>query len=159
MIGRMEAARQWWLSRSDRERVLVAVMLAAVLGVVGWYGVVTPLRDAAEASQDRVETAASRLASLRTMAGASAPRAGRSSGAPQALVEASAAKAGVLIARRRQDATGQFTIWVSAIDARILLPWVAALEREGGVTVADFTASRLDGGVVEAEITFAGVAQ
>ncbi|OYX96960.1 MAG: hypothetical protein B7Y78_02660 [Caulobacter sp. 35-67-4] len=63
------------------------------------------------------------------------------------------------VARRRQDANGQFTIWITAIDARTLLPWVAAVEREGGVTVADFTASRLDGGVIEAEITFAGAAR
>jgi len=159
MIERIDAARQWWLSRSDRERVLLAVMLVAVLGVVGWYGVISPLRSAAEDSRERVETAAGKLASLKAAARANAPQSGRSDAAPQVLVEASAVKAGVPIARRRQDANGQFTIWVTAIDARTLLPWVAAVEREGGVTVADFTASRLDGGVIEAEITFAGAAR
>lgn len=156
MIGQIEAARQWWLSRSDRERVLLAVMLVIVLGVGGWYGVVSPLRHAAQAEQARVKAAAVRLVSLKAMAAASAPRSGRSVGAPQALVEASAAKAGVPISRRRQDANSGFTIWIDAIDARALLPWVAALEQEGGVVVADFTASRRDGGLVEAEITFAG---
>lgn len=159
MIARIEAARQWWMSRTDRERALLAIMSAAVLGVAGWYGVVSPIREAAATSLDRVETAARRLASLKAMARVSAPQLGRSAAAPQALVEASAAKAGMPIARRRQDANGRFTIWITAIDARTLLPWVAAVEREGGVTVADFTASRLDGGVIEAEITFAEVAR
>lgn len=159
MIDRIEAARQWWLSRTDRERVLLGVMLAAVLGVLGWYGIISPLRDAVEAGQVRVETAARRLASLKAMARVNAPQPGGGAATPQAVVEASAAKAGVPIARRRQDANGQFTIWIAAIDARTLLPWVAAVEREGGVKVADFTASRLDGGVVEAEITFAGAAR
>lgn len=159
MIERIEAARQWWMSRSDRERVLLAVMLAAVLGVVGWYGIISPLRSAAEDSQTRVETAARKLASLKAAARVNASQPARTAAAPQVLVEASAVKAGVPIARRRQDANGQFTIWIEAIDARILLPWVAAVEREGGFTVADLTASRLDGGVVEAEITFAGAAQ
>ncbi|HQR89734.1 MAG TPA: type II secretion system protein GspM, partial [Caulobacter sp.] len=137
MIERIDAARQWWLSRSDRERALLAVMLVAVLGVVGWYGVISPLRSAAEDSQQRVETAARKLASLKAASRENAPQPGQSAAAPQVLVEASAIKAGVPIARRRQDANGQFTIWITAIDARTLLPWVAAVEREGGVTVAD----------------------
>lgn len=155
MNARMETARLWWLSRSGREQVLLAVMAVAVLGVVGWYGVIAPLHDLATSGRERVETASTQLARLKVVARAQA-LSGRPGGAsPQALVEASAAKAGVPISRRRQEASGQFTIWITAIDARVVLPWTASLEREGAVRVANFTASRLDGGLVEVEVTFA----
>jgi general secretion pathway protein M len=156
MNGRIEAVRQWWLALSARERLMLSVLGVVLLAVVGWYGVATPLMGLSKASRERVELASTQLASLRALAasrpaGAAAP----SAGTAQSLVEAAAGKAGVSIARRRQDANGRFTIWVSTIDARALLPWLASLERDGGVAVTDFTASRQDNGAVEAEITFA----
>lgn len=160
MNGRLEAARVWWFSRSERERVMLATMGALLAAVIGWYGVITPLRSASEASRERVEVASKQLASLRALASSRAATATPASAATvQAVVEAAAGKGGVPIARHRQDANGRFTIWVTTIDARALLPWVAALEREGGVSVTDFTASRLDTGAVEAEITFAKAAR
>ena len=159
MNGRVEAARLWWFSRTARERLLLTVMAAALAAVIGWYGVMAPLAAASKAGQVRLERAALRLTSLRALAPASIRSGPSSAATPQALVEAAAGKVGLPIARHRQDANGRFTIWITAIDAKILLPWVAILEREGGLTVTDFTASRLDSGVVEAEITFARVAR
>jgi len=156
MNGHMEAAGQWWLSRSPRERVMLGVMGVVLLAVIGWYGVAMPLNSLSKSSRERVELASTRLGELRSWASAR-PAATTTSreGTAQSLVEAAAGKVGVSIARRRQDANGRFTIWVSTIDARALLPWLASLERDGGVAVTDFTASRLDNGAVEAEITFA----
>lgn len=156
MNGRMEAAVQWWLSRSPRERVMLGLMSVVLLAVIGWYGVAMPLKSLSKSSRERVELASTRLGELRSWASAR-PAAATTSreGTAQSLVEAAAGKVGVSIARRRQDANGRFTIWVSTIDARALLPWLASLERDGGVAVTDFTASRLDNGAVEAEITFA----
>ncbi|ATC33436.1 type II secretion system protein M [Caulobacter vibrioides] len=158
MNGRLEAARLWWSARTGREQVLLAVMTAALVGVLGWYGVVTPLMAASDAAQARVEKASIQWGALRGLA-AGANRSTASGGAtPQAVVEAAASKVGLPIARHRQDANGRFTIWIAAIDSKILLPWTASLEREGGVKVTDFTASRLDNGLLEAEITFARAA-
>ncbi len=156
MNDRMEAAGQWWLSRSPRERVMLGLMSVVLLAVIGWYGVAMPLKSLSKSSRERVELASTRLGELRSWASAR-PTAATTSreGTAQSLVEAAAGKVGVSIARRRQDANGRFTIWVSTIDARALLPWLASLERDGGVAVTDFTASRLDNGAVEAEITFA----
>lgn len=158
MNGRLEAARLWWLSRTTRERALLMVMTAALAAVIGWYGVAAPMISASHAAEARAERAAMQLSSLRGLA----PRANRpaasSAAAPQAVVEAAASKVGLPIARHRQDANGRFTIWITAIDSKILLPWTAALEREGVVVVTDFTASRLGNGLVEAEITFARAA-
>lgn len=156
MNGRMEAAGQWWLSRSHRERVMLGLMGVVLLAVIGWYGVAMPLKSLSKSSRERVELASTRLGELRSWASARPAAAATSrEGTAQSLVEAAAGKVGVSISRRRQDANGRFTIWVSTIDARALLPWLAALERDGGVAVTDFTASRLDNGAVEAEITFA----
>lgn len=154
MSDRIEAARQWWGGRSGRERVMLAAMGACLLAVVGWYGVVAPLRGAAQDGGERIAKAELDLARLQAAARSGTVKAVKDGAEAQSLVEAAAAKAGVPIARRRQDAGDRFTIWISAIDGRLLLPWVAALEREGGLIVDGFTASRLDGGLVEAEISF-----
>jgi general secretion pathway protein M len=155
MTGRLEAARLWWSARTRREQVLLAVMAAALFGVFGWYGVATPLAAASETARTRLAKASLQWATLQDLA-AGASRAGAPSrGAPQAMVEAAASKVGLPIARHRQDANGRFTIWIAAIDSKSLLPWIANLEHEGGVRVTDFTASRLDNGLLEAEITFA----
>ena len=159
MNGRLEAARLWWSARTGRERLMLAVMAVAFVAVISWYGVLTPLATASEAGQVRVERASAQLASLRALAPVATPSASSGAAAPQAVVEAAASKVGLPIARHRQDANGRFTIWITAIDAKILLPWVAALEREGGVMVTDFTASRLDSGLVEAQVTFARAAR
>lgn len=154
MNGRLEAARLWWTGRTEREQLLLAVMIAALVAVLGWYGVAMPLGSAADAAQVRVDKAATQLVTLRRLAPA-ASRAAAGGAAPQAVVEAAASRVGLPIARHRQDADGRFTVWIAAIDAKILLPWTAALEREGAVKVTEFTASRLDNGLIEAEITFA----
>ena len=56
----------WWDGRSLRERRMLAVMGALVLGVVGWLSVVRPL-DGWQADQARARVAAERqLAQVET---------------------------------------------------------------------------------------------
>lgn len=49
----MNTLRNWWSSRSGRERVLVALAAAALLGVLAWQAVMVPL-GAARADLERV---------------------------------------------------------------------------------------------------------
>lgn len=149
----MNAALQAWDSRTPRERVLLAVMAAAILVVVGFYGVIAPLRQGAEEAGERVMMARRQSDALSIAARQVAPRAAdaRPVGA---IVEASAASLGASIARKRQEADGAFTIWITAADARVLLTWIAGLERRSGLAVVGVTTSRLDNGLVEAEVTF-----
>jgi len=144
----------WWTSRTSRERWLLSILAAILAVIVGCYGVVLPLSRLAADGRARLERVGQQQALL-AVAASSAPKRVKTQESVQAQVEASAEKAGIAIARRRQDAQGNFTIWVAAIDARQLLPWTVALDRGGNVAVVEFTASRLDGGLVEAEITFA----
>jgi len=150
----LETARQAWDGRTPRERVMLAVMAAAILGVGGFYGVVAPLKRASDDARLGLQEAREQSAALKLASGRAAPS--KPDSRPvAAIVEASAASLGVPIARKRQEGDGAFTVWITAIDARVLLPWVAALEREAGLGVVGFTASRLDNGLVEAEVSFA----
>lgn len=153
----MSAALQAWDSRTPRERVLLAVMAAAIVAVVGFYGVIQPLKQGAEDAHKRVATARQQADALAVASRQAAPRAAdnRPVGA---IVEASAASLGAPIARKRQEADGAFTIWITAADARALLTWIAGLERQSGLSVVGVTTSRLDNGLVEAEVTFGRVA-
>ncbi|WP_066684062.1 type II secretion system protein M [Caulobacter sp. CCH9-E1] len=154
MNGLGQAMVDWWASRTARERGLLSIMAAMLVVVIGWYGVASPLARLAADARERLERVSQQQAML-AVAARSVPKRVATQESTQAIVEASAAKAGIAIARRRQDAEGRFTIWVTAIDARQLLPWTVGLERSGSITVVEFTASRLDGGLIEAEITFA----
>ncbi|MDG2531396.1 type II secretion system protein GspM [Caulobacter endophyticus] len=150
----MNRIAESWNARTPRERVMLAVMAVAVLGVGGFYGVVVPLKRSGEAARERLTDARELSAALAAATGVASP-AKAAAGPVSTIVETSAASLGVPIARKRQEGDGAFTIWINAIDARTLLPWVASLERETGLSVAGFTASRLDNGLVEAEVTFA----
>lgn len=154
MNGLGQTMVDWWASRTPRERGLLSIMTAMLVVIIGWYGVASPLARLAEDARARLEHVNQQQALL-AAAAMSAPQRVATQESAQAIVEASAAKAGITIARRRQDAQGRFTVWVTAIDARQLLPWTVGLERSGSITVVEFTASRLDGGLIEAEITFA----
>ncbi len=149
----MSALLQAWDSRTPRERVLLAVMAVAVVAVVGFYGVIMPLKHGVEDARERVVVARQQADALAMASRQSAPRA--ADGRPvSAIVEASPASLGAPIARKRQEADGAFTIWITAADARALLTWIAGLERSSGLSVVGVTTSRLDNGLVEAEVTF-----
>ncbi len=153
-----EAARGAWGGRTPRERIMLSVMAAAIVGVGGFYGVVSPLMRASEDARERLQAAREVSVALKSASGGSATA--KPDARPvAAIVEASAASLAVPIARKRQEGDGAFTVWITAIDARALLPWAASLEREAGLDVAGFTASRLDNGLVEAEVTFARAAR
>lgn len=154
----IETARRAWDGRTPRERIMLSVMAAVIVGVGGFYGVVSPLRHATEEARERMQEAREASVALKLASGGGAPS--KPDARPvAAIVEASAASLGVPIARKRQEGDGAFTVWITAIDARVLLPWAASLEREAGLDVAGFTASRLDNGLVEAEVTFARAAR
>ncbi|PVM82310.1 type II secretion system protein M [Caulobacter endophyticus] len=137
---------------------MLAVMTAAILGVGGLYGVVMPLKRASVDVRERLQDAREQSAALKLASMDGAPA--KADARPvAAIVETSAAGLGMPIARKRQESDGAFTIWINAVDARALLPWTALLEREAGLGVAGFTTSRLDNGLVEAEVTFARAAR
>ncbi len=154
MIARLHAA---WLARSRREQIMLAVMGLIVVSVLGWFAVLVPLGKAVEASETRVAKAADRFARL--------DRAARTSGLPpagaqplNAVVDTTAQAAGLTISRRREEADGRLTVWLTGAQPALMMTWLTALARAQGIAVTEMTASRADGGLLEAQITLGRVA-
>lgn len=149
MIDRLRIA---WEARSRREQIMLAAMGLALLLVVGWFAVLVPLSSAVKGSEARLRKAADRFAQLD-----GAARTGGlpvTSGQPlQTVVESSAAAAGLTIDRRREEADGRLTIWLTGADPGLMMGWLTSLARAQGVAVSEMTASRTDGGLLEAQIT------
>lgn len=149
MIDRLRAA---WDARSHREQIMLAIMALAILLFVGWYAVLVPLNGAVDASETRLTKAGEQFAQLDAAA--------RSGGLPvtsgqplQAVVDASAAAAGLTIERRREEADGRLTVWLAGADPGLMMGWLTSLARAQGIAVSEMTASRTDGGLLEVQIT------
>lgn len=149
MIDRLRTA---WDARSRREQVMLAVMALAILLVVGWYAVLVPLNSAVAASEVRLTKAGEQFSQLDAAA--------RSGGLPvtsgqplQTVVDASAAAAGLTIDRRREEADGRLTVWLTGADPGVMMGWLTSLAHAQGIAVSEMTASRTGGDLLEAQIT------
>lgn len=151
-----DRAMTWWLGRSVRERWMLAALGVVLAGVFGWYGVLTPLRWGADAAADRRARAAAALALTADFERAGGERRAPASGSLAAIVDASAAAAGVTIDRRREDAGGRLTVWIGAIDPKTLMQWIVNLRRGHAVGVVAMQATKVDGAALEVEISFSG---
>jgi type II secretory pathway component PulM len=124
-----------------------------------WYGVLTPLRWAAGEAAERRARAVAGLALTQDMARESAGGRPKPARSLAAVVDASAAAAGVVIDRRREEADGRLTIWIGAVDPKTLMQWIVILRRGHGVAVTALTATRADAASLEVEIAFVGTRQ
>ncbi len=157
----IQSLRGRWAGWSPRERVLVAVMAVAVLAVGGWYGLVAPLRGWSEAAETRADRAAARLAELEAARQAGSLPGVAAAGARKplgALLDETAGPAGLVIDRRREEAGGAITVWLQGVEAPVMMGWLTTLARGQGVSVAELTASRTEGGLLDAQITLARAA-
>lgn len=119
----------WWDGRSLRERRMLAIMGALVLGVVGWLGVVRPL-DNWQADQARARLAAERqLAQVET---AVIQRGARPAEAVdlQALVASTATAAGVQPTLGMSEG-GRLGFRLDRVTTAQAFGWLAALEQGG----------------------------
>lgn len=149
--------REAWAARTSRERVLLSVAAALLVGVLGWYGLVAPLGRAAEDAEADRRAAAERLTAVETgareikaLSRARSPSAAEM----EALVVQSAGEAGLTLDRRRAEADG-VTVWMDAVPPTQLFAWLERLQARQ-VRVAGLTAIRGAGGAVEAEVRLAG---
>lgn len=129
MKAPFSSAVAWWDGRSLRERRMLAVMGALVLGVVGWLGVVRPL-DAWRADQARLRVAAERqLALIET---AVVQRGARPTETVdlQALVAATASAAGVQPTLGMSEG-GRLGFRLDRATSAQAFGWLAALEQGG----------------------------
>lgn len=151
----MEQARAWWFARSVRERWMLSGLGLILVLVVFWYGLLTPLRGAAEAAADRRARAATALAMTEDLVRQNAGARPGSNRSLSELVDATATAAGVAIDRRREDAGGRLTVWVGAVEPASLMQWILALRKTHGVAVTAFAATKADAASLGVEISFA----
>lgn len=129
MTALFSSISAWWDGRSLRERRMLAIMGALVLGVVGWLGVVRPL-DGWQADQARARVAAERqLVQIRT---AVAQQGARPTEAVdlQALVASTATTAGVQPTLGMSEG-GRLGFRLDRVTTAQAFGWLAALEQGG----------------------------
>lgn len=119
----------WWDGLSLRERRMLAIMGALVLGVVGWLGVVRPL-DNWQADQARARVAAERR--LTQVETAVIQRGARPAEAVdlQALVASTASAAGVQPTSGMSEG-GRLGFRLDRVTTAQAFGWLAVLEQGG----------------------------
>lgn len=149
----VDQAQAWWLGRSDRERLMLGGLGIVLAALIGWYGIVTPLGQAAKAVDEQRQEAESGLALATVAAGRTAGRPSDGSSRSLAtIVDASAAAVGIAIERRREDADGSLTVWIPSVPPGLLMQWILALRTGQGVAVSALVVSRADASSLEVEI-------
>ncbi len=156
-MNRFSSVLEFWNARTAREQIMLQGLALVLGGLLFWYGVLTPLKAATTWTGERRQVAAAELSMIET---AARGRGGR--GAPAApaglvgAIDVSAAAAGIVIERRRLEADGRLTVWVSAVEPRTLMQWIGGLQAARDVTVVDMTAAKADSGTLEVEVSFKG---
>jgi general secretion pathway protein M len=131
----MDGARLWWSERSEREQWLLGVMLALLVAVILWYGVIMGLANGVAAARARHEAAVltaggveARIRALKRLETLPAP----ALGAPApAFVKQSASDAGIELTRSDPVGTDSVAISVGSAAPAALLDWLVGLEARG----------------------------
>ena len=128
----------WVLSRAPRERLMLAVMAAAVVAFGLWLGLVRPMQAVAGDAKVRHEGAAAELIELRAALEELRALRTRQPIAPagalfeRALLD-TAETAQVAIARRRTDGTGATIVGIDTVAAPALFGWLEQLRTAHGI--------------------------
>lgn len=149
--------RDWWNGRSQREQILLGVMGALVAGFVLWFGLAAPLRSAAASARDHLAQARADEALVdavvaQVAAQGQAPAPPSAVGPVDRMVADTAAVAGLQVVRV-EAAEGGVQAVVSGPSTSIL-PWLAFLAREQGVTARHLTLVKGEAGALDLDATF-----
>ena len=147
----------WWAGRTVRERWLLLVMLALIVLVIGWLGIVRPLGNAQTDARLRLETAATALAEARARAavGAEAPRPAATAQPPiDALLARTASDAGFANARIDAQSPTRASVVIEAGRPQAVFGWIGALEGQG-ITVEGLRARPNQDRTIQLEANFA----
>lgn len=148
----------WYLGRTARERLLLALMSLLLLGFLAWFAVARPLILGLDSARERHLAAVQRngevLAQVAQLRSAPAPT--RTSGAaPLALrVTDAAARAGVQLSANEARGAGSVTITVAAAPPTSTLGWLRQLEASG-IQIRELTITPQGQGQVAISATLA----
>jgi type II secretory pathway component PulM len=158
-MSRLAPVTGWFMSRSPRERWLIALMLAILLPLFSYYAVYRPLGTAIQQAQQRHDAAVrdhglvlARLAQLdqAKRPAVAVPPAGN---APLSLrITEAAALAGVSLTANEPRGAGSALITLAPSAPTAALRWLRQLE-EQGILVRELTITPQPGGQVVATAT------
>lgn len=152
----LQTARDFWAQRTGRERLMLQGLAVVLGGLLLWYGVLTPLNAARGWARAERQAAAADLAAVNALArvgtaGSAAQPAGRGLAG---VVDVAAAASGIVIERRREEGDGRLTVWITAVQPRILMQWISGLRTGHGVSVVGMSAAKADAGSLTVEVSF-----
>ena len=135
----MQAVRTWWRERTGREQMLLGIMLVLAAGIIGWFGVVQPLRVARTDAAERLERANADLADITAKSTSirTAEARGRVDASSPLLesVRVRATDAEIPVDALVANGEGAVTLRIAAIKPAALLGWIADLEVRDGIAV------------------------
>ncbi|WP_265528082.1 type II secretion system protein GspM [Sphingomicrobium marinum] len=123
--------KEWWFSRTPRERLMLMVMMAVAIPVLGWLLVVTPLLDAKEEARADYLLALDRHVRVEALANP-APATGE--GIAVSLIDyldTQASQRGFSLTVNALEAPGQARIAIAQANGQALLGWLSELEAVG----------------------------
>lgn len=146
----------WWRDRTGRERWLLGIMLVLLGLVIGWFGVLQPLRDARADAAARLAQASGDLADINASAAtihATEKRARTRHAAPLLdTVRQRAADAGVPAEALAGNGEGAMTLRMAAVKPAALLGWIAEIEARDGIGVDRMVLTRNADATVAVEL-------
>lgn len=126
-----ENLTQWWAGRSQRERVLLLVMLALALPILAWLLILRPIEAALETARTDHWAATARLIQVRSDAGLLKSTATVANETAQAIAARSASAAGFVPSRLDPTPDGKAMLSLPSAKPAALAKWLTALDREG----------------------------
>ena len=150
----VEAANEWWRTRSMRERCLLLLLTLVVFGFVAWYGIASPLSLAAERSEAHRNRATALLSEVEISRAAIAPMAIRTDTSLDDVLTLSATEAGFALEKHSEDNPRETTVQGRTPDPATLFAWIEMLRKNHGLTVANLTAEREGDGALRVEAVF-----
>lgn len=149
--------RNWWRTRTGREKRLLLVMSALLALVLVWLFVIRPVGDSLSAARERHAAAVLRLAEARSQAAAIGALAGARTplSAPlTTILNASASEAGFPVARAEPEGANRATLVLNAVRPQAFFGWVRQAEQRNDLLVERLSATTNSDQTLSVQITF-----
>ena len=127
----IENLMRWYRDRSAREQMMLCVMMALLVAVIGWIGILRPVNAGLELSKANHELAIARLERVRGDALALESRGAVVSEPAQAVITRLATDAGFSPTRIDPGADGRVLFALASAKPIALNRWLEALDAQG----------------------------
>lgn len=128
MMGQLT---DWWRGRSQREQILLGIMIALFLIVFGWLAILRPIEAGLATAKKDNALAVERLERVRRDASALKSKMVYAADTAQAIVSRSANEAGFSPTRLDPQPGNRVIIALSSAKPIALIKWLKALDAQG----------------------------